>query len=257
MLSWLCVLAKPLGTHAKASLPCSPLPLHQSLLFPLIFAKEHLSLALLAPPVTPSLSIPTTFSKAHQPLRPAPRPCLPSKKVRCCHPKKFGRLPEGLLPIRTINEIFRSIPSTKLASLVKGEVLSPEFFRATTGGIALHPPTFSSPQPLQKNNNPSLSTTSLPPLEKGEVLSPEKILATTEGIAPYPHQSLLFPLIFAKEHLSLALLAPPVAPNTAIPTTAKSQPPLAPHHVLALLAPVAPNTANFASIFLIQYTNYS
>ena len=73
-----------------------PLPLHQSLLFPLIFAKEHLSLALLAPPVTPSLSIPTTFSKAHQPLRPAPRPCLPSKKVRCCHPKKFGRLPEGL-----------------------------------------------------------------------------------------------------------------------------------------------------------------
>ena len=110
MLSWLCVLAKPLGTHAKASLPCSPLPLHQSLLFPLIFAKEHLSLALLAPPVTPSLSIPTTFSKAHQPLRPAPRPCLPSKKVRCCHPKKFGRLPEGLLPIRTINEIFRTIP---------------------------------------------------------------------------------------------------------------------------------------------------
>ena len=123
MLSWLCVLAKPLGTHAKASLPCSPLPLHQSLLFPLIFAKEHLSLALLAPPVTPSLSIPTTFSKAHQPLRPAPRPCLPSKKVRCCHPKKFGRLPEGLLPIRTINEIFRTIPSTKLASLVKGRWL--------------------------------------------------------------------------------------------------------------------------------------
>ena len=64
---------------------------------------------------------------------------------------------------------------------------------------------------------PLLSTTSLPPLEKGEVLSPEKIRATTGGIAPYPHQSLLFPLIFAKEHLSLALLAPPVAPNTAIP----------------------------------------
>ena len=182
MLSWLCVLAKPLGTHAKASLPCSPLPLHQSLLFPLIFAKEHLSLALLAPPVAPSLSIPTAFSKAHQPLRPAPRPCLPSKKVRCCHPKKFGRLPEGLLPIRTINEIFRTIPSTKLASLVKGEVLSPE-----------------------------------------------KILATTEGIAPYPHQSLLFPLIFAKEHLSLALLAPPVAPSLSIPTAfSKAHQPLRP-----------------------------
>jgi hypothetical protein len=64
----------------------------------------------------------------------------------------------------------------------------------------------------------------LPPLEKGEVLSPEKIRATTGGIAPYPHQSLLFPLIFAKEHLSLALLAPPVAPNLSIPATiAKEQ----------------------------------
>ena len=43
----------------------------------------------------PSLSIPTTFSKAHQPFRPALNlPPLP--KVRCCRPKKFGRLPEGL-----------------------------------------------------------------------------------------------------------------------------------------------------------------
>ncbi len=63
----------------------------------------------------------------------------PLLKVRCCRPKKFGRLPEGLLPIRTINEIFRTIPSTKLASLVKGEVLSPEKIRATTGGIAIPP----------------------------------------------------------------------------------------------------------------------
>ena len=46
-----------------------------------------------------------------------------------------------MLPIRTINEIFRTIPSTKLASLVKGEVLSPERIRATTGGIVT-PPTF-------------------------------------------------------------------------------------------------------------------
>ena len=97
----------PLAFRRGAGLP---LPLHQSLLFPLIFAKEHLSLALLAPPVTPSLSIPTTFSKAHQPLRPAPRPCLPSKKVRCCHPKKFGRLPEGLLSYRTNSSQNRTIP---------------------------------------------------------------------------------------------------------------------------------------------------
>ena len=31
-------------------------------------------------------------------------------------------------------------PRTKLASLVKGEVLSPEKIRATTGGIATPPP---------------------------------------------------------------------------------------------------------------------
>ena len=44
-----------------------------------------------------------------------------------------------MLPIRTINEIFRTIPSTKLASLVKGAVLSPEKILATTGGIASPP----------------------------------------------------------------------------------------------------------------------
>jgi len=59
-----------------------------------------------------------------------------------------------------------------LASLVKGEVLSPEKIRATTGGIA-------SP--------PSLRTTFLPPLVKGEVLSPQKNLATTGGIATPTH----------------------------------------------------------------------
>ena len=33
--------------------------------------------------------------------RPAPPHLPPLSKVRCCRPKKFGRLPEGLLPIRT------------------------------------------------------------------------------------------------------------------------------------------------------------
>ena len=68
----------PLAFRRGAGLP---LPLHQSLLFPLIFAKEHLSLALLAPPVTPSLSIPTTFSKAHQPLRTTSLPPLEKGEV--------------------------------------------------------------------------------------------------------------------------------------------------------------------------------
>ena len=45
-----------------------------------------------------------------------------------------------------------------------------------------------SPQPSQKDNNPSPRTTTLASLVKGEVLSPEKIRATTGGITPYPHQ---------------------------------------------------------------------
>ncbi len=162
MLSWLCVLAKPLGTHAKASLPCSPLPLHQSLLFPLIFAKEHLSLALLAPPVTPSLSIPTTFSKAHQPLRPAPRPCLPSKKVRCCHPKKFGRLPEGLLPICT------NLSKTALSLAPHHVLASP---RKRGGGTAAEVFQLA----VQYSDSPAFTILKL-------------FRAVTVGIAPYPHQ---------------------------------------------------------------------
>ena len=66
-----------------------------------------------------------------------PKPHFPSKstislpplsKVRCCRPKEFGRLPEGL----------------------------PQ----------LHRPS-PSPQPSQKDNNPSLSIMSSPPLSKG------------------------------------------------------------------------------------------
>ena len=34
--------------------------------------------------------------------RPAPSPLPPLSKVRCCRPKKFGRLPEGLFPLSTI-----------------------------------------------------------------------------------------------------------------------------------------------------------
>ena len=44
----------------------------------------------------------------------------PRKRVRFCCSVKPSQLWWGLLPIRTINEIFRTIPITKLASLVKG-----------------------------------------------------------------------------------------------------------------------------------------
>ena len=106
-----------------------------------------------------------------------------------------------------------------LASLVKGEVLSPERIRATTGGIAFlpHPFRFSDTSvnnpsivgsashcnrssPLHKGakgdsalptipkpHYPSPCTTTLASLVKGEVLSPEKIRATTGGIAFLPH----------------------------------------------------------------------
>ena len=58
---------------------------------PSLFVGEEL-----APPVASTLSISTTFSKAHPSLRPAPPHLPPLSKVRCCRPKKFGRLPEGL-----------------------------------------------------------------------------------------------------------------------------------------------------------------
>ena len=78
-----------------------------------------------------------------------------------------------------------------LASLVKGEVLSPEKIRATTGGIASSPPPRLT-TPLPKPHHPLLYTITLASLVKGEVLSPEKIRATTGGIAsppPFaPHQ---------------------------------------------------------------------
>ena len=84
----------------------------------------------------------------------------PLSKVRCCRPKEFGRLPEGL------PQLHRPSPSpqplqkgnstslrTKLASLVKGEVLSPERIRATTGGIVT--PTFRSAPTFQKLHYPT------------------------------------------------------------------------------------------------------
>ena len=71
-----------MGTHAKASLPCLPLPLH----------------------------------------RPTPFP----------QPLQKGNMP--------------SPRTTTLASLVKGEVLSPDKIRATTGGIAT-PPTLPRTNP--------------------------------------------------------------------------------------------------------------
>ena len=66
---------KAFGRSFQASLPCLLLPLHQSLLFTLIFAKEHLSLALLAPPVVPNTAIPHNHCK--RTTTPRSSPTLP------------------------------------------------------------------------------------------------------------------------------------------------------------------------------------
>ena len=97
---------------------CVLLATRPPFLFTKLFCRQDGGIAL-HPPTSPS----TQPSQKDN----NPSPCTtflpPLLKVRCCRPKKFGRLPEGLLPIRTINEIFRTIPSTKLASLVKGRGL--------------------------------------------------------------------------------------------------------------------------------------
>ena len=103
-----------------------------------------------------------------------PEKCYPTKStIHLAHlvkgelllpEKKFGQLPEGLLPIRTNppKPALSLAPHHALASLVKGEVLSPEKIRATTGGIAPYPH-----QPSQNRTIPCPAPISLPPLEKG------------------------------------------------------------------------------------------
>ena len=74
---------------------------------------------------------------------------------------------------------------TKLVSLVKGEVLSPERIRATTGGIVT--PTFRSALTFPKPHFPSKSTISLPPLSKGGGLTAKhKLLPCCFLLAIYP-----------------------------------------------------------------------
>ena len=92
----------------------------------------------------------------------------PLSKVRCCRPKKFGRLPEGLPHLHRL-ALQHPLPkphhpllyTITLASLVKGEVLSPEKIRATTGGIA-SPPPFAPHQPFQNRTIPRKALSPLP-----------------------------------------------------------------------------------------------
>ena len=98
----------------------------------------------------------------------------PRKRVRFCCSVKPSQLWWGLFLVRTINEIFRTIPRfapTPLPCLP----------------LPLHL-TSPSPQPLQKDNNPSHRTTPLPPLSKVRCCRPKEFGRLPEGL-PYHHLS--------------------------------------------------------------------
>jgi len=224
-------------------LPCSPLPLHRIL--------------------SPS-----------QPLQkdnnPSPRTTLAStrKRVRFCCSVKPSQLWWGLLPICTINEIFRTIPPTFRRGVgLPLPLHRPSPFLQSLQKNTYHLPCSPLPlhrilspsQPLQKDNNPSPRTKlaslvkgrwldgkaqtiallrftcntsaflftklfcrqdggiAIPPfaqhhiyvsLAKGEVLSPEKNRATTGGIASPPSLALHQPF----QNCTIPRPAPPLPP---------------------------------------------
>ena len=76
--------------------------------------------------------LPSRRRDCYTTFRSVPHLCPPLPKVRCCRPKKFGRLPEGLPPVAPntaiptiISKIQPSLaPHHILSSLFKGEVMS-------------------------------------------------------------------------------------------------------------------------------------
>ena len=118
----------PLAFRRGASLL---LPLHRTSLFPQPLQKDNNP-----SPHTQPFQIRTIPRKS-------PTPLPPLSKVRCCHPKKFGRLPEGLshhpLPFHQPFQN-RTIPSA--------------FRRARGLPLPLHR-TFPFPQPFQNPHYPT------------------------------------------------------------------------------------------------------
>ena len=172
--------------------------------------------------------------------RKSPTHLPPLSKVRCCRPKEFGRLPEGLLR--------RTSPSPQ--SLQKNDNPSPLANPSKTAlSLSLFVGERACPsrciEPLHPHNllkahpspRPALN---LPPLSKGGGLTASHKLslcciftcdtsaffihqtfcrqdggiASPPSLAPHqPFQKPYYPLRIAN---TLALLAPPVAPNTAL-----------------------------------------
>ena len=143
-------------------------------------------------------------------------PCLACPS-RCIDPLYFYNL---------LKSTSTASPRAKLASLVKGEVLSPEKIRATTGGIA-SPPSLAPHQPSQNRTIPShfamltsvcadtLShphyplprTMSLPPLSKVRCCRPKKFGRLPEGLSLHqPFQNRTIPLAFRRARACVCLV---------------------------------------------------
>ena len=115
----------------------------------------------------------------------------PLSKVRCCRPKKFGRLPEGL----SLHQPFqnRTIPCfapPHLPPLSKVRCCRPKKFGRLPEGLLLH-------QPSQNRTIPCFAPSHLPPLSKvrccrpknsGDYLRDCSLYAPT---LPKPHYPLL------------------------------------------------------------------
>ena len=118
------------------------------------------------------------------------------------------------------------------ASLAKGEVLSSEKNRATTGGIA-SPPSLALHQPFQNCTIPRPAPPHLPPLSKGGGLTAKhKLLLCCVLLAICP--LFLYCKLFCRQDGGIAS----VASTLSIPTTfSKALPPFATHHPFQNLLP--------------------
>ena len=119
--------------------------------------------------------------------------------MRCCRPKEFGRLPEGLphhYPLAPHQPFqkphYPSKIANTLASLVKGRWIDGKAQTVALLHFACDTSTFLIYQTFRRQDG----GIAIPPfaqhhiyasLVKDEVLSPERIRATTGGIAFLPH----------------------------------------------------------------------
>jgi len=155
-------------------------------------------------------------------------------KVRCCRPKKFGRLPEGLphhhpsLAPTLPKQHYPLLCTITLASLVKGRwidgkaqtfallhfacdtstFLIYQTFCRQDGGIAQQP---FAPHNLPNTHYPTLSTTFLPPLSKVRCCRLKKFGRLPEGLHNNPSLRITFqtrtiPLAFRRVSVCVCLV---------------------------------------------------